>query len=677
MITLEAVNCSGAFSFGLCPTIPLENIGTIFIRGVNEDHGGSSNASGKSSFINVIKEIVYEDNDTGKSGPNITNKHKDWNNGYFLGLWLRDSLSQRWRILSIRKWTGDPPDESILREPNDVVTNGGKYQGSDLFLDRWDGQRWIDERQTSMTNKTTKSTRGRIIEIIGMTYEQFSAYVCLGQQAESMLVSGTSGEREKIIQAVTDVTLWERAAVSVNGLINTKTTEHQQLLAKFSGLDSAIKTITVPSTEEIAAANNELEVVRREHTNIGALLSKAIVDEMTIKNELDVAKKEASGINQELELLVAEERWSQERLQSVSCPEPPEIEVLNKEIFNLGDLIARNNNLITKYRSRGEGTCSACGQKITKEHLDIEIKALESENKPAQLKLSVSVTQKTQLVVQHESKKQEIQQAAKQKFDYEMAAIRQSRDRLTKSAYAYLPIESKLENIRGEIKSIKAQLSAQESKVSSINNRIKMMADKIDEHKQLIGMHAEVYAAVTSLSREIEHMNWVVRNFKKIKLTEYESAIDRLNVLLNEELYKIWGPGLSARFITAKDKAKGGIKQELDLMVYSPNKDEVPIEMHSGGEKKAVIIATFKAMKRLSNERGLGINLAAIDELDKDLDEASTDRLVEAFESIANDSPSCIVISHSARLLNTMQFDNIWTIRKSNEFSTIELGEMS
>jgi len=675
MIILEKVNCSGAFSFGLCPTISLENIGTIFVRGINKDHGGSSNGAGKSSILNVIKEIIYEENDTEKSGPQVINKHKDWNNGYFMILWFRDSMSQRWRISSIRKWKDEPPDSSILSEPSDVITRGGKYQGSDLFLDRWDGENWVDERPTSINNKTTSSTRDRIIEIIGMTYEQFSAYVCLGQQSESALVSGTSGEREKIIQAVTDVSLWERAVMSVNKLIDTNTTNHQQLVAKFNGLDLAVKAITVPSLDEIDFANYELEMIKNEYTNIGTLLNKLLVDETITKNELEFVKNEVGNVNQELDLLNAEERWSQERLQTIECPEPPEIAVLSKEISDTSSSVARNNQLINKYRLLGEGDCSMCGQKVTQDHLNTEIGILETNNQLLSQSLALLVTQKTQIVCQHEHTIKEARNATKQKFEHEMDGIRQAREKLIAKTTVPMTIEMKLEAIRGEIKSIRSQSLVQESKISSVNSRIKMLTNKINEYKQLNETLAGLQAAVISSNHEIDHLSWVSRNLKKIKLTEYESAIERLNILLDEELYKVWGPGLTARFVTAKDKAKGGIKQEIDLMVYTPNVDEVPIEMHSGGEKKAVVIATFKAMKRLAHERGLGINLAAIDEIDKDLDDANTDRLIEAFESIANDSPSCIVISHNARLLNTMQFDGIWTVLKSNEFSTIELGE--
>jgi DNA repair exonuclease SbcCD ATPase subunit len=194
------------------------------------------------------------------------------------------------------------------------------------------------------------------------------------------------------------------------------------------------------------------------------------------------------------------------------------------------------------------------------------------------------------------------------------------------------------------------------------------------ECQKLVSTRDHAQSELTSLTDEIQHLRWVERNLKKIKLTEYEAAIERLNVLIAEELHRLWGPGLGARFVTAQDKARGGVKQELELMVYSPKKDEVSIELHSGGEKKTVIIAVFKAMSRLAAERGLSVNLVAIDEIDKDLDDIGTDGLVESFESIASNSSSCIIISHNTRLLNTMCFDDIWTVRKSNEFSTIEIG---
>ena len=75
-------------------------------------------------------------------------------------------------------------------------------------------------------------------------------------------------------------------------------------------------------------------------------------------------------------------------------------------------------------------------------------------------------------------------------------------------------------------------------------------------------------------------------------------------------------------------------------------------------------------MRNLSRKCGISVNLCAVDEIDTDLDDYNTDRLVNIFDN-ADHSSSFIIISHNHRLLNTMNFDNIWIIEKQNNISNI------
>ena len=184
MIIIKAVNPTGLFSFGFMPTVGLVDQGLTFINGINEDHGGSNGAS-KSSFINAIKEILYSRNDSKKSGSHVINNHNDWNNGYFGIIWLSDHLGNDWRIMNVRKWKGNPPDAGILAQPSTILSTGGSYEDTDIFIERWEGDRWVDERPTSEGNKTFNDTKKKIVDdIMCMTYDQFNSYVCLGQKSE-------------------------------------------------------------------------------------------------------------------------------------------------------------------------------------------------------------------------------------------------------------------------------------------------------------------------------------------------------------------------------------------------------------------------------------------------------------------------------------------------------------
>jgi DNA repair exonuclease SbcCD ATPase subunit len=683
MITLKALNMSGMFSCGLVQTIPLENIGCVFVRGINEDHNDRSCGSGKSSILNAIKEILFERNDTGKSGPNVPNKHKEWARGMFGVLWLMDRSNKLWRIMLLRKWKGHPPDPSILSEPSEIITNGEKYTGSDLFLESWDGQKWKDERPTSTTTKTTQTAKDKIRnEILGMTYDQFSAYVCLGQQAESSLVMGTGGEREKIIQAVVDVSVWDAAANVVKNLITSRETQCSQVGSKISGMDAAMATITMPTPAMMGAAQCLCETISQDMGVLNNDLMMALAAEKVVENELKASEGEIEGLKQELDILIAEERHSNERFHGYISKAPREMDELSISIESLQRIIDQNNVAAARYRSMmgavgqlmAVGKCSLCGQPITEKHLVEEIKHIEDATSPIVMEMKEKIHKHQQMKVEYEAAAEEQRKLVKATYDHEIAGIHDARSKLIARMQKPLEVKTKLEISRGASMSAQAKLRGREQDYRHATSDLKGLEMRVVECGKLITTRTNAQSELASLTDEMQHLRWVERNLKKIKLTEYEAAIERLNILIAEELHKLWGPGLGARFVTAQDKARGGVKQELELMVYSPKKDEVSIELHSGGEKKTVIIAVFKAMSRLAAERGLSVNLVAIDEIDKDLDDIGTDGLVESFESIASNSSSCIIISHNTRLLNTMCFDDIWTVRKSNEFSTIEIG---
>ena len=206
-----------------------------------------------------------------------------------------------------------------------------------------------------------------------------------------------------------------------------------------------------------------------------------------------------------------------------------------------------------------------------------------------------------------------------------------------------------------------------------IQNNVNALIQRQQEYNDTNMKLQELLAYKNSLESDIKHYKWVERNFKKVKLQEYESSIERLNQLVNTELHSLWGHGMSVRFVTAKETSRGtGVKRELNILIETPKKPSVPIGLYSGGELKAVVIAVFRAFRQLAHERGLGVNISAIDEIDKDLDDHNADGLVNIFSEISKDSPTCFIISHNARLLNTMSFDRVWTVVKENEFSRID-----
>jgi len=666
MVIIEKINTTGAFSFGWCKTISLLNTGLVHIFG--------ENGAGKSSIINVIKEILFGKNDTGKSGNHIVNKHKDWLNGTFGCLWLNIG-GVAWRIFMLRHWKGVPPDECILNEPSEILASGHKYEGTDVFLETWDGTKWKDERATSIGNKAFKDTQTKIIDLIGMTYDQFSSYVCLGQHAESAMVTGTSGEKEKVIQAIADVSLWDNAANIVNNDCQPTAMGISQSDTKLATLKGMVDTMRPPSSEEVSKLDGEIFDANRTYNVTFTELEQLHTSLGFLEPRVETAYQDIDGIEQEFNLLEAEEKHSRDRFYGrAPVPVPEGMLETSGKISDINSTINSLNRTLIKYKSIGVGKCSQCGQDVTNDLLSKEIDKISTELDHRAKDLLI--LQETLNVLQgnRDVAEKAANNEAKIKHEEELFSINQARGRLNDRKKIYDEARSALSSLSIQISNKQGGLSLQESRLKSLCDRKQEMSDRVMAYTQYQEAMKGEEANNLSLRDQLDHMRWTERNLRKVKLDEYSYAIDRLNQILPEEITKVWGPGISIRYVNAKEKVTGGIKAEFGLVVSTPNKEGVPVEMYSGGQLKSIVIAVFRSFRRLMNERGKGVNISAIDEIDKDLDDKHVDRLVDALENVVADSPTCLVISHNSRLLNTMQFDKMWEVKMDNEISTINTG---
>lgn len=670
MLTIRAINPTGMFSFGWMPVIQLDKRGCVFLSGWNEDRG-CSNGAGKSSVVNAIKEIAFSKNDTDKSGINVVNKHEDWDNGFFGVLWCTCRNNRSWRIMNIRKWKGKPPDG--VDGPSQLLSLGSKYTGTDIFVEEWDGNQWLDRRPTaSKDNKSLKDAQQFIIdEIFGMSYDQFSAYVCLGQKAESALVSGTPGAREKIIQSVTDVSLWTNAAAITKDIYTNKESELSQLQQQIYGRQQTLNAIQPPSQIEFDEAQRAIYFIEESyHKNVSAL---AEIESKLAEWEIKLNPNNAS-IDTELEILDAEERHIREAFENYRDPIIPE--KITSHNNTIAHLTATNRADLIRcehYNKLGVGQCSNCGQDVTKEHLDKELDRIVNEMNTRGELVNNMQDECNIWMKEYNKECEELRSKAKETMTNSLVALSSSRQKLIDKKSEYDSLYSTIQSLRDNKTYLESQISQKDMNLSIAKNNLAYLHRRNEDIEGIKTTIKFEQQKEKDLLSEINHLKWTERSLKKLRIQEYESALDRLNQIITERLYELWGPGLFARFVTSRNTTRGqSVVSQLDFVVDTSKKVGIPIEMYSGGERKIIIIATFLAMIQFANERGLGVNIAAIDEIDEHLDDVNTDKLVESFDAISGMVSTCLVISHNSRLLNTMNFDDKWTIHKANEMAIIK-----
>ena len=197
LLTLYAINPTGMFSYGLCEdNIHLLNKGLVHLQGINEDKGGDSNGSGKSSLFYSICELLFQKNPTELKDDNVINSV--WNQGMAGRLLFMDSSQTHYRITYCRKWK-----KAFYEVDNDSSTN---YVGTGLFLDKFDSvtRQWKDFRGPTM-----KDTREKIQDIIGLTYSNFLAIAYMSPRVGSKFLRGTNKDRMVILSGITGVEEWD------------------------------------------------------------------------------------------------------------------------------------------------------------------------------------------------------------------------------------------------------------------------------------------------------------------------------------------------------------------------------------------------------------------------------------------------------------------------------------
>lgn len=675
MITFLAVNTTGMFSHGVCKTIPLHEQGRVYITGTDVDRG-TSNGIGKSSILNAVKQIAFGENDTGHGAGDVVNTNKLWNKGQFGVLWFINHDDIKYRVIQTRKWTDEEIGTSIIgTEPSTVLSTGNTYTGTDVFVEYWDGDEWVDDRPTSQGAKTILDIQKYVCkDVLKMTIDQFSAYVSIGQRAMSVLTNGTSGEREKIIKAVVDVSLWERAAELAKVKASSIQVEVDALNIRHQTMEGWLSKFTYPSDHEMSEVVVGLEslklakqVADQERQTAVAEYSAAQSALLTAETASQAHARQMDALRQHYDSLQLERgavsfrpiKYSDthEELKAKIAEYSLDKAILAKE------LAAIKNNV--------SGICPYCKQTLPSH--PVENHSEETVNKIKSLDLLISdANRQLFMLEQFERSNYNIETEALVKdIDLKIKTILQSISAMsTQVDHSSLKNDLLLKQSHLNTKEIAFKSIVRDIQVAT--KQLEDMVARRDQYTKALDEKNALAGTIESKLLDVQHAQFLDKHFKKIKLQEYDVSIERLNQLLAEELETIWPGGATARFVTAQTKASGkGVKQGIDLIVSVTGRGDIPIGMYSGGESKMIVFAVFLAMRTLAFERGVGVNFAAVDEIDDALDNTNIDNLILAFDRLKH-TDTCLIISHNSRFVNSMDFDNTWTITKKNDMSSVD-----
>ena len=688
MIKLISVNPSGFFGYGLHETIQLDSQGLILLEGLN--------GSGKSSLMNAVTTILFDENPLHVTGKSIINERLG---KIFGSVTFIDSGCVKWRVICTRDWnkTNKYPDSEFDSEPSEWHEHGERYSGTDVYLERWDESKskWIDERPTSVAGAyrlDLKATRKKLLTILGITYQQYMSIGYLAQQQSLRFANGTHKERMEVIAELSDICTWDKRRDKVKNKIRELETEISYSKATVTGSKDAGLFLQEPDPNSKSKYLNEI-------TSLKDLVSQCDIKLPDLHKEKDVwttkfidIDKSITALKQKIRDLVSQRRVIEMQYEAAfrnyntncmnikSRPLSREYETLNSEIkLNKGAISTRRWDL--EQLLPGSGKCPRCRSIVSDKHLDREKQLLSLSIKETEDKIENDEIKLRTIYEEWELKVSEDLDIAESEWlivKNEINTISGTTDALISAA------ESQIEELRYkrdkigqgpdvEIVKFTNQRMQYLSSISLIEQNLRIYEDDLDKWNKFHKSVKEAESKIIELEVELKYLHIVERLFgdKGIKAHKISVVIDQLNESIQKFLDIITDESIKVWITPFREKIDGDISTDIQIMVNEGTKTKVPYDLYSGGEKGIITLALIGAFWTVASAQGSGLNCLMLDECFSALDESNREaacRLVDYFKSSRS---TVIVVTHDVEIKNFMTFDHVWAVTKNNDQSKL------
>lgn len=666
MLYVTAIQPTGMLSFGPSELIPLNENKFVNLTGVNEDKNGDSNGAGKTSFFNSICRILFGEDPTGVKSDKVSNTL--WGHGYAGRLEFISWENIPYRITDCRDWK----EGNYYPNDND---NQAVYKGTKLFLDRWDGSRWVD-----CQGKGILDTRKIIIRAIGMSYSRFLAISYMSHRVGDLFLRGDDKDRMDVLSGVSGVEAWDRKAEDFRNRrkpVNKEIADKTQSLSYKEGQLAMLQQQLEPllTTDWNAVILQATKAIGTLHGNIEA--AQKIVSSIQARYNLAVndANPPSSNIYQNRQELVRQQATL--RVQSESpLPETDDIKAFRAEISRL-------NGVKSSYSGEvGLATlekCPTCGHKVTKAQKDRITKKVEDAETDlahqqsllngALIQLSEeNKTQKTEILGQIVNLSNQIDQ-----IDQQVAQIDAARVEAGK----------KISLISGELNAANAELNNFNYEKVRLEGQLTQYDTKKGEVVKAQAAVAEATNGIDSLKVEIETLqaevavyDWFIQNIPYIKLHKLSLTMKLLSDRTNH-YFEDMGDTTRIKIspFNEKQKKKGAdlkdlLKGEVNVEITDGDKNIDP-RLYSDGETSKISNALIRALHDMATSNGHGCNLIMLDEIFSFVDTNNSQKLAESFYSNLSKGIT-LITDNSGVVQNLMNFDETWVARKKNGITTIE-----
>lgn len=339
--------------------------------------------------------------------------------------------------------------------------------------------------------------------------------------------------------------------------------------------------------------------------------------------------------------------------------------------------VTRLNRALQKVTTTTLGTCSQCGQQITKGHLDKEAAALQMQINEASRKADAA--HKAWIDAQRPVADLKARQAqADEAWQRAEQARSASLNEMNQKVMALRQLNTYLDNARNELSECSTKLMNIERAVNPFLEE----AQKLEEKRAMLQAScSRARAEVEEAEESVAYVEYWVKAFGPKGLKNYilDSKLQEMTDAANHWVKTLTGGTFWVRFETQKKgRSTKKLSNELNIRVFRYNPDgrisERNYKSWSGGEKKRVSLAIDFGLSRLVARRATKrYDLLVLDELFKHVDSAGGEAIAEMLEELKREKSSIFVIEHDGDF--QARFENRVLVRRKNARSTIvELG---
>jgi DNA repair exonuclease SbcCD ATPase subunit len=234
----------------------------------------------------------------------------------------------------------------------------------------------------------------------------------------------------------------------------------------------------------------------------------------------------------------------------------------------------------------------------------------------------------------------------------EAAGIESKLATLTKSLDAHLDKFNKTQtDLRGLTITLETQQAAE--------------AEYAKVADQLAALEGQI-ATTEALIKKLGHLDRLFGD-KGIKALKLYNAIGAINDILRRDMEIISGGLVKVTISPSRQKQDGDTTIDISIMVAEGPKEEIPLQMYSGGEKQQITLAIVNALSEYAWLNGVGFNILCMDEIFGPLDETAAGAVFKYLEHLKSRGRSSIFITtHNDNVKDQLKFDHILTVTKQN-----------